>query len=75
MGGRGHSPELALLTGTANLAALQPSNGFLFLDSAQFTLGNKPALAANGAQYAALNDLFAESFQELILRFIGAQDY
>jgi ABC-type cobalamin transport system ATPase subunit len=33
-----------------------------------FTLGDEPALAADSAQNAALDDLFTEAFEQGILR-------
>ena len=66
--------KLALLTGTADLAALQSPDRLFLFDTAQLALGNKPPLAADRAQYTALDDLLAKSLQELVLRFIGTQD-
>jgi len=49
------------------LSALEPADSFLALDTAQFTLGNKPALPANCAEDPALGYLFPEPLQELFL--------
>lgn len=65
--------QLILIHITADLPALDASDGFLLFNSARFTLGNEPALAADGAQHTALDHLLAEALQQLLLRFIGAQ--
>jgi hypothetical protein len=64
--------QAGLFVRLTNLAAFDTSNGFLLFNAAQLTLRDKPALAANGAQDTALDDLFAESFKQLILRLVGA---
>ena len=51
-------------------AALEASQRFTAFDAVRFALGNVPSLAAHGAQNAAFDDLLAETFQQLILRFI-----
>jgi hypothetical protein len=56
----------------AVLAALHAANSLFLLDAAQFTLADKPALAANGAQNTTLHNLFAEALEQLILRFVWA---
>ena len=38
-------------------------------------LGDKPTLSANSAEDAALDDLLAETLQQLILAFIRSQNY
>src|SRR5512133_2952965 len=53
--------KLALFVTLTNLTALQPSNGFLFLNPAQLAFGDEPALAADRAQHTALNDLFPKA--------------
>jgi hypothetical protein len=59
----------------AKLAALDAANGLLLFNASQFTLADKPALAANGAQYTTLHNLFTEALEQLILRFIWTQNY
>jgi hypothetical protein len=54
-------------------ASLDTSNCLFLFHAACFALGNKPALIPNGAQNAALDDLFAEAFEQRILRFTIAQ--
>ena len=61
-----------LLHELADLASFDSSDSLLLLDTAQLALGNKPALAADRAEHAALNNLFAEALQKLFLRLIGA---
>ena len=38
-------------------------------------LGDEPTLSANSAEDATLDDLLAETLQQLILAFIGSQNY
>lgn len=40
-----------------------------------FALGDEPTLAANSAEDATLDDLLAETLQQLILVFIRSQNY
>jgi hypothetical protein len=49
-----------------------PANSLFLLNPAQLALGNKPALAANRAQDAALGNLLAKALQQLILGLIGS---
>jgi hypothetical protein len=59
-----------LLHRFAELAALNAANSLFLLDTSQFTLANEPALAPDGAQYTALDNLFTEALEQLILGFI-----
>jgi hypothetical protein len=52
--------------------ALEASNRFLLLDTAQLTLRDEPSFPANRAQNAALRHFLAESLQQLVLRLIRA---
>ena len=56
-------PSSGLLAYLGILAALDASDGLFLFHAAKFALGNKPALAADGAQDAALHYLLAEAFQ------------
>ena len=61
-----------LLHRLAKLTTLDPADCLLFLDASEFTLADKPAFAADGAQNTTLNDFLAEAFEQLILRFVRA---
>jgi hypothetical protein len=52
------------------LLTARPANSLFLLNTAQFALGNVPALAANRAQNAALGDLLAKTLEQLVLRLI-----
>jgi hypothetical protein len=55
------------------LAALNPPDCLLLIDAPELALGDKPPLATDRAEYAALRHLFAKTLQQLVLRLIGTQ--
>ena len=50
-------------------SSFDTSNRFLLLHAAGLTLGDEPALVADSAKNSALDNLFAEAFEEGVLRF------
>lgn len=65
---------MELLHPMTHLATLHPPDGLLLLNTAQLALGNEPALAADSGKHTTLDHLFAEPLEQLILRFVGAQN-
>src|SRR5512141_3201768 len=55
---------------STRLAALHSADRFLLFYPAQFAFADKPAFAADSAEDAALDYLFAEALEQAILRFI-----
>ena len=53
--------------GIGLLTTLQPSDRLFLLNTTQFAFGNKPSLAANCAQDAALSNFLAEALEQLLL--------
>lgn len=64
------SPSLTFLPSLFRHAAFATTYSLFTLYSAQLALGDKPALAANSAQYTASGHFFAETLHQLLLRFI-----
>ena len=58
-----------LLDVPRELTAFDAADRLLLLHAALFTLRDKPAFAAHGAQNAALDDFLAKAFEQGILRF------
>jgi len=55
------------------LAALDAPDCFLLIDAPELALGDKPPLAPDRAENAALGYLFSEALKQLVLRLIWTQ--
>jgi hypothetical protein len=68
------SVECYLRSALALLTPRTPDRLFL-LDTAEFTLGNIPALPPDGAQDATFGDALTKTLEQLFLRFTRLQIY
>ena len=65
-------PDGRLVHCLAKLAALDTADRLFLFNTLLLALAHKPALVANGAQHPTLDNFFAKTSQQLILRFVWA---
>jgi hypothetical protein len=63
LGDQNINGEILRNIGLAILATFDPADRFFLFHASQLALADKPAFAADGAQYTTLNDLFTEALE------------